>query len=289
LDRGQSKRRGQPAGAGVWIKRLAIITFFAMTLAAAGWAVYPYRDRLLSWIGSLTAGISMAPVVSPLTGYAAQPQATDAAFQRAGLWQVLKRDHPEWYEARVRDVSAAVAAQKPLPEVHRAILQATLELRRKYAGDALSATPPKLITLASAFADTLVRLRQVGVDACYTFIVNGEVSPAFADALADPERAGPYQAQLIAVFEAIADGRRLPRIYPQPKQADYNLLVARLEARGWSERDMALFSNSQAFGQAPPEKVCKMVTDWFQSQLELKDEQAQLRLLADSLRPVVAG
>jgi hypothetical protein len=168
-------------------------------------------------------------------------------------------------------------------------MQALVELRRKHAGDALSATPAKLLTLASAFADTLVRLRTLGVDACYGFIVNGETTPAFYESLADPARAGPFQAQLVAVFEAVSDGRRLPRVYPVPKQSDYNLLVTRLEARGWTDRDMALFSDSQAFAKAAPEKVCQMVTDWFQSQLELKDSDAQLRLLADSLRPVVAG
>ena len=36
------------------------------------------------------------------------------------------------------------------------------------------------------------------------------------------------------------DGRKIPRIYPQPKQADYNVLVTALEGRGWTDADMQL-------------------------------------------------
>ena len=52
---------------------------------------------------------------------------------------------------------------------------------------------------------------------------------------------------------------------------------------------MQLFSDSQKLAKAPPAKVCQLVTDWFEAQLSLKDDEAQLRLLVDALRPVVAG
>jgi hypothetical protein len=35
--------------------------------------------------------------------------------------------------------------------------------------------------------------------------------------------------------------------------------------------------------------VCQLVHDWFGAQLAIKDPDMQLRLLVDSLRPVVAG
>jgi hypothetical protein len=35
--------------------------------------------------------------------------------------------------------------------------------------------------------------------------------------------------------------------------------------------------------------VCQLVHDWFAAQLAIKDPDMQLRLLVDSLKPVVAG
>ena len=59
--------------------------------------------------------------------------------------------------------------------------------------------------------------------------------------------------------------------------------------RGWTQADMQLFSDERALSRAPPEKVCQLVTDWFAAQLDIKDQDIQLRLLVDSLKPVVAG
>jgi hypothetical protein len=52
---------------------------------------------------------------------------------------------------------------------------------------------------------------------------------------------------------------------------------------------MALFSDEKALARANPAKVCQLVHDWFAAQLGLKDADMQLRLLVDSLKPVVAG
>ena len=52
---------------------------------------------------------------------------------------------------------------------------------------------------------------------------------------------------------------------------------------------MQLFSDERALARAGPEKVCQLVHDWFAAQLALKDPDMQLRLLVDSLKPVVAG
>ena len=52
---------------------------------------------------------------------------------------------------------------------------------------------------------------------------------------------------------------------------------------------MQLFSDERALPRAAPEKVCQLVHDWFAAQLDIKDADMQLRLLVDSLKPVVAG
>ncbi len=273
----------------LWIKRVAVLTFFTSSLSAAVWYAYPYRDQIISMATAVTSMNSSASTSSPIVGFQPNVAATDAALQKAPLWRTLKKDFPEWYGERIAEASALAGQQKAEAEIGLEMMKAVMALRRKHAGDALAATTPRLKAVASAFADNLIRLRQVSVDTCHGFISSGETSPGYLKLLADSSHSGALQAQLTAVFDAIADGRKLPRIYPQPKQTDYNLLVTALESRGWTDADMQLFSDSRKFGQAAPEKVCQMVTDWFQSQLDLKDPDAQLRLLADALKPVVAG
>jgi hypothetical protein len=94
---------------------------------------------------------------------------------------------------------------------------------------------------------------------------------------------------MTAVFEAIADGRKSPRVYPGPRKTDYDMLAGELTKLGWSQADMQLFSDEKALSRASPQKVCQLVHDWFAAQLGLKDADMQLRLLVDSLKPVVAG
>ena len=95
--------------------------------------------------------------------------------------------------------------------------------------------------------------------------------------------------QLRDMFEAAADGRKMPRVYPKPRKTDYETLAGALTARGWSQADMKLFSDERELARASPEKICQLVHDWFAAQLDLKDADVQLRLLVESLRPVVAG
>jgi hypothetical protein len=81
----------------------------------------------------------------------------------------------------------------------------------------------------------------------------------------------------------------LPPTYPQPRNTDYDALAADLTERGWSQADLQLFSDERALAHAGPEKVCQMVRDWFAAQLALRDPDMQLRLLVDSLKPIVSG
>jgi len=74
-----------------------------------------------------------------------------------------------------------------------------------------------------------------------------------------------------------------------PRQSDYQALTQALAGLGWTNNEVQLFSNPRALAQAPPEQVCRLVTDWFAAQLSIEDEEVQLRLLVESLKPVVAG
>ena len=134
-----------------------------------------------------------------------------------------------------------------------------------------------------------MQLGKYSNEACFEFISQGEASPDVVSLMQNPAYTAHLQAQVIAVFEAIADGRKAARAYPQPRKTDYDTLAADLAKLGWSQGDLQLFSDERALARAGPEKVCQLVHDWFAAQLELKDADMQLRLLVDSLKPIVAG
>jgi GYF domain 2 len=287
--------RSRLAAVGRWTKRVAILVFFASTLSAAAWYAWPFRDQIMGQLQGLATSVSSGGSAggstsqSPLAGFSANTEDTDQALQKSALWRILKRDFPDWYTLRVKEAASLARGQKSDTDIALYIADALAKLRRQHAGDALSAPHAQLQTVAASFAESLARLRSHSVDACYTFITVGEANPTIVPLLDNRDIAGPLQKQMIAVFSAVNEGRRTPRVYPQPKQGDYDVLVKELQSRGWTQNDMKLFSNSQALAKAPPDKVCTLVTQWFESQMAIKDPDMQLRLLVDSLRPVVAG
>jgi hypothetical protein len=289
----------------VWPKRVAAIVFFALTLAAAGWYAWPHRAELASLArsvapnaanGKATPAAPAAPVIdsaslsiSPIAGFEADAVQTDARLQKAALWRILKRDFPDWYQARVRDASRLKSENRADAEIGDQMVQALVALRRDNAAHALAASTLRLRSIAAQFATTLGKLRQHSVDACYGFISRGEASPAVTTLLRDGASAADVHGVLATVFEAIAEGRKSPTTHLPPKQADFNLLLAELAGRGWTQADMQLFSDERALARAPPDQVCRLVTQWFEAHVAIKDQDVQLRLLYDALKPVVSG
>ena len=284
-----SPRRSRTRSLGRGLVWVAIAVFFAITLTAAYLVVSGDKNLMRMATAMIPNFAERVVATSPIAGFAASAGANDAAMQKSLLWQVLKKYHPEWYAARVAEAAESVRAQKPDADIAADMMQAVVKLRRENAGDAYSAPAARLKSIASLFAANLARMRASSIDQCYQFVSAGESAPAIVALLQSPEHTSALQAQLAATFEAINEGHRTPRVYLPPRPADYDALVKVLEKRGWQRSDMQLFSNSQALAKAAPETVCRLVTEWFESQLAIDDPDIQLRLIVDSLRPVVAG
>jgi hypothetical protein len=239
--------------------------------------------------GAIQVGDRTSLEAPPLAGFSGTAPEIDTKLQATALWRVLKREFGDWYSQRLDEAAGMAREGKNDTIIGQHLARKLVELRRQQANHALSATLPRLKGVAAAFYDNLAKLRRHSVDTCYGFISQSEASPAIVAMLQGSAHTAHLQTQLTAVFEAIAEGRKQPRVYPQPRQGDYDMLAADLTKRGWSPADMQLFSDERALAKAPPEKVCQMVHDWFASQLAIEDPDAQMRLLVDSLRPVVAG
>lgn len=282
-------------GGRVLRKALVFLIILAV-LGGAGYGAWTFRGQLMALSG-LAAGSGSSGTSSvgfdrrsldapPLKGLEGTPAQIDGNMQQAALWRLLKREFPDWYEERVKEISQlpnkAEAAQKTA--------QALVALRRQNLSGALSASIPRVRLVASTFFENLAELRKTSEAACFEFIARGEASPAIVQMLQGSPQVSRLQAQMVAVYEAIADGRKSPRAYPAPKREDYEKLAADLQQRyNWTQTDLQLFTNEQALAQASQAKVCQLVHDWFGAQLDVKDPDMQVRLLVDSLKPVVAG
>jgi hypothetical protein len=216
-------------------------------------------------------------------------QDLDHKFQQTTMWNVVKREFPDWYSEQLREAAKLSAANQPEVEISKHLAQALVELRRKHADQALAASTDKLKLVANAFLGNLKSLSERGIGACYGFISQGETSPAVIELMLSPQEGAAIQAQVTAIFEAIADGRKSPRTHDKAVKSDYEVLVQQLTKLGWKENDLKVFSNPTALSHEPPARVCQMVQDWFTAHLAVQDKAAQERLLVETLKPVVSG
>lgn len=279
---------------------LAGLLLLAVVVAGAGSAAYLYRTQLASLVASTAATVtatSGAAVdrkgldVPPLIGFrAGTAEAIDATLQAAALWHLLKREFPDWYGQRIAEAAQLARESKEDAVIGQLMARKLAELRRQQVASGLSATPERLNTLATAYLASLTRLSSHSPEACHGFIRRGEAEPLIVKLLQGSEHTPHLQAELIAVFEAIAEGRQLPRVHPRPTREQHQMLAAELAKRGWTADDFQLLSSDQAMTEAAPEKVCQLVHDFFAAQLSLPDPEARSRLLVNSLRPIfIAG
>ncbi|MEZ5856618.1 MAG: hypothetical protein R3D67_18420 [Hyphomicrobiaceae bacterium] len=281
--------------------RTAVVLVMLALMGGGAYAMY--RSGQLASLPFLGApGQSATPVIAapnapsvttPETAPTQQSAAAgvntvEAQFLKSPLWSLLRREFPEWYNGKIAAVRTQTVEGKAPKEITSNMLREVVILRRQQSGPALAASSPRLRAIASAFVDNLNRLKQHSTAACYGFISQGETSPTVMNAGSTEIQVG-IDAQLRAIFEAVAEGRKSPLKHDSPRREDYDVLTAELAKRGWNTADLQMFANAKALERAPPEKVCQMVNDWFSAQLAVKDSATQTRLLSEALKPIVAG
>jgi hypothetical protein len=307
-DRIRVARGSDDSGGRSGIRRAVGAIVLLALLGGGGW--YAWHSGMLGNLGELTlkegeqvptvaapsssppaAGEAAAPAAPPVSQAAvdASAQQLDAKFEKLAAWNIVKRDFPDWYGEQLRQAAALSAQKQPDAAVNKHLTEALVSLRRQHANEALSASTPKLKEVASAFLNNLKVLSEKSVGACYGFISQGETSPVVLEMLQSPEEGAAVQAQVAAIFEAIADGRKSPTAHDKAMKEDYDVLVQELTKLGWKEADLQVFSNPTLLSREPPERVCQMVKDWFNAHLAVADQGTQERLLVETLKPVVSG
>lgn len=216
-------------------------------------------------------------------------QDVDRTLQGRKVWVSVKQEFPDWYQSRVADVARLSGEEKSEAEITAYLVNQLVQLRRENAKHALAASSPRHKDVAAAFLANLRELAREGGDGCYEFISRGEASSVIITRMQDPARSAQIEAQLVAVVAAIAEGRREPSQHAAPVKTDYDLLAGELGRLGWTQADMQLFANPKELAQAPRERVCSMLQDWFAAHLAIQDQASQERLLFETLKPVVSG
>jgi hypothetical protein len=277
--------------------RVAAVLVLLAALAAGGTLAYLNAAPLTEFVKSLTAASGAVTVsdrksleVPPLAGFRGGTAETiETHLQATALWRVIKREFPDWYEQRLKEAAALARDDKDDAAIGRYMGGKLRELRRQQAANGLQATQQLLKTVAMAFFDNLGKLRAHNPEACHALIDGGEANPAIVALLQGSEFTPGLQAQLTAVFEAIADGRKQPRVHIRPAAEEFQKLAGGLARMGWTQEDMVLFNDPKAFAKAPPEKVCQLVYDFFKAHVDYGDPEGQTKLIINALPPVFAG
>ncbi|MEQ1713902.1 MAG: hypothetical protein ABL908_21245, partial [Hyphomicrobium sp.] len=276
------------------IGRFARIAAVLLVLAGGGWLVFQKRDGIKSFATAMVAGkggrsVVIDPSIPAFVIEAGPASAIDARLQKTALWSVVKREFPDWYGERLTETAKLTSEKKSDTDVTKHLLDALVALRRKHANDALAASNQRLLSIADAFLANLKRISSHSTTTCYSFISQGESSPAIVELVQTKGGDADLQAQVTAIFEAIAEGRKSPVKHATPDKTDYDALAEQLTRLGWSQADLQLFADPRALARTSHDRVCKMVQDWFSAHIAVKDRAAQERLLIETLRPVVAG
>lgn len=288
-------------------------------IGAGGWFAYTNQATLIKVINDLTAEGTGDPAVvaapkeparsaaetaaekvasaapasvqpaSIQTINATDPASPGVGFFKGKAWQAFARQYPNWVKDQETAVEKMRTEGRSKDEILAFVINAIVKWRRKNADNIMKASPDHLRSLAKSFVANLKFLVEQDVQACYGFISKGELSPAVMPYYGNDAQADVLGSQTEAIIAAAKNSNLATTTYEAPSPPDFNKLAQLLIQRGWSEDDLKMFSDPTALSSAPADKVCKLVTEWFDTQLQMAPSEQQMRLLATSLQPVVRG
>ena len=301
------------------VAALVSLILIAM-VGAGGWFAYANQAALLDVFNELTKeatgnqpGVVAAPktpareapagaskpkevktaAASPATPAAPQPAAVASYVElpifKTQFWQSFNALYPAWAKAQESNAGKLQANGKTTDEVLATVVKSLVDWRRENADKILAASPDHLRTLAKTFVSNLQFLVTQDVQACYGYISKGELSPTVLPLFGNQAYVGKLGSQTEATIAAAQNGITSKKSYPEPINQDFTDLANLLVKRGWTETDLKLFSDPTELSNAPASKVCTLVTQWFETQLQMPPSDKQMRLLATSLQPVVRG
>lgn len=292
-NRGAGDAEDDDAPKGRTAVRAVAALLVVIAIAAGAFLAWDNREKfgpIAGLVATASNNSSDAALrITPFVVSGTSPSEIESSLQRSAIWQIVKREFPDWYAGHTKQLAAIAADNSDERVIARTLAEGLVALRREQAKSALGAPLPSLRKIAETFLDNLAELSKIGAPQCFGFISYGEGTPMVVDLSRTPAHAAHLQKQMVAVLEAAVEGRRAQFDHPTARRADYDMLSWELAKRNWSREDLLTFSDPRRLAALPPEGVCKMVQDWFSAQLDVRDDDVQLRLLAHSLKPLIEG
>lgn len=266
-------------------------SWWAVSHSGASGGLSGAFDRLVGQATALVGLSGPGHAKGPTAVVQAPPRVEEIfAFQKTPLWQKIRATYPDWYAVRIQEAAKLRQGADGDAVVSKYVLDQLVSLRRMHADETLSAPPARLMALAQSFLDNVTLLEGLSAPACYSFISQGESSAPVVESMKSDKVTAGINAQFERTIEAAAEGREKKTSTEAARRSDYDVLTEALTSKaGWTATDLQLFSDPRALAKARPEQVCKLVKEWFGAQLGLTDEAVRMRLLVESLRPIVSG
>jgi hypothetical protein len=269
-------------------RRIAVVLLTPLVFGALAAAAYVYRDQVTVLAGSVFDKLGAKSAGEAGKGPAIA-ELVRAQGGNGAVWDLVAVEFPEFAADRLREAQRMRADKKDEFAVAKFLTEAVIGLRRSYTSEAFASSPERIKAIAVTFVETLDALRKQGDEPCFSYISHGEASEPVLKVAGQPALRAAIDKQLVAVVQAIAEGRKAPQTNLPPRKSDYDTLAAELVRRGWTDNDLQVFSDPRLLAKATPQKACQLVSDWFTAHLGIADQSVQTRLLIESLRPVVSG
>jgi hypothetical protein len=205
-----------------------------------------------------------------------RPAVTEEAFlqalDRMPMYQALKRADPEAYSRLGSEVAKRVAGGAPTRDIEAYTEAYTASFRRGNVEAALAAPPDALAALMRTLSDIVDYLHARDEGLCAEYTLEAVASQRIrALVRSEPAFLALIQSSATAVFDTIAEGRKHQGVYEPLAEADIQLAIQALQARGWSDQMRADLADPDRLRTLPAALVCRMHREWLAVLASLPD------------------
>jgi hypothetical protein len=202
------------------------------------------------------------------------------------MYQSLKRADPEAYARLASEIAKLVANGGGTKDIAAYAQAYTASFRRSHAEAALAASPEALAALMRTMSDIFDYLYARDEELCGEYALQALGSPRLRALAREEPFSTLIQRHASAVIDTIAEGLKLQGAQDPLAQADIQLAVQGLQARGWSDQMRDDLSDVGRMRTLPAGLVCRMQREWLAVLASLPDP-ARTRWYREVMGPLL--
>ena len=248
-----------------------------LTLALAAFSVV-----ILTLVASEMIGLSnLHGTVTWSGNRPISASAADDALQKHRIFQLAKREFPDWYERLLEEFVQKIMDDDWNDQIAMLMRRRTAELALQNAHFTAKASPAKLDELVRGRLAFVQWLEANNSAACSQFVQTYSVrGSAFAGLSKQSGFIAALKKKASTELEAVIDGRKHQSSYAAPTKNDYRLLSNHLAAQGWSNSQILYFASLINSGVVSNGLKCGDWGRFFEAVLSIEDQDTRSRLIA---------